>query len=77
MEHHPRLSQARLRDACEAMGVALVAYSPLGTGRLLDTEAVAALARSLGRTPAQVLQRNEKVANREIRVWHGATENGS
>jgi 2,5-diketo-D-gluconate reductase A len=57
VEHHPRLAQDALRRACEEAGVALVAYSPLGTGSLLQTEAVTALAERLGRTPAQVLLR--------------------
>jgi diketogulonate reductase-like aldo/keto reductase len=38
-------------------GIALEAYSPLGTGRHLDSEAVARIAGRLGRTPAQVLIR--------------------
>jgi 2,5-diketo-D-gluconate reductase A len=38
-------------------GIALEAYSPLGTGRHLDSEAVARIAERLGRTPAQVLIR--------------------
>jgi hypothetical protein len=57
VEHHPRLAQEGLRRACDESGVALVAYSPLGTGNLLGTEAVTALAERLGRTPAQVLLR--------------------
>src|SRR3954463_6233891 len=46
-----------LLEACEARGVALEAYSPLGTGRHLDDPAVGAIAERLGRTPAQVLIR--------------------
>jgi diketogulonate reductase-like aldo/keto reductase len=46
-----------LRDACERHGIALEAYSPLGTGRHLDDERVTAVAGRLGRTPAQVLIR--------------------
>jgi diketogulonate reductase-like aldo/keto reductase len=38
-------------------GIALEAYSPLGTGRHLDSEAVARIAERHGRTPAQVLIR--------------------
>jgi diketogulonate reductase-like aldo/keto reductase len=38
-------------------GVALEAYSPLGTGRHLGDRRVAAMAERLGRTPAQVLIR--------------------
>jgi diketogulonate reductase-like aldo/keto reductase len=46
-----------LLEACEALGVAVEAYSPLGTGRHLSDPTVARVAESLGRTPAQVLLR--------------------
>jgi diketogulonate reductase-like aldo/keto reductase len=46
-----------LLEACEERGVALEAYSPLGTGRHLGDERVAQIAERLGRTPAQVLIR--------------------
>jgi diketogulonate reductase-like aldo/keto reductase len=46
-----------LLDRCEALGVAVEAYSPLGTGRHLGDPTVAAIADRLGRTPAQVLLR--------------------
>jgi diketogulonate reductase-like aldo/keto reductase len=46
-----------LLEACERHGVALEAYSPLGTGRHLRDRQVAAIAERLGRTPAQVLIR--------------------
>jgi len=46
-----------LLDACEERGVALEAYSPLGTGRHLDDPRVLAVADRAGRTPAQVLIR--------------------
>jgi diketogulonate reductase-like aldo/keto reductase len=47
----------RLLEACEARGVALEAYSPLGTGRHLGDRQVVRIADRLGRTPAQVLIR--------------------
>lgn len=47
----------RLLDACEQRGVAIEAYSPLGTGRHLGDRAVGEIADRLGRTPAQVLLR--------------------
>jgi len=47
----------RLLEACEEQQVLIEAYSPLGTGRHLDEEAVAQIADRLGRTPAQVLVR--------------------
>jgi diketogulonate reductase-like aldo/keto reductase len=46
-----------LLEACEERGVALEAYSPLGTGRHLRDRRVAEIAERLGRTPAQVLIR--------------------
>jgi diketogulonate reductase-like aldo/keto reductase len=46
-----------LLEGCERLGVSLESYSSLGTGRHLDDPSVAAVAKSLGRTPAQVLLR--------------------
>ena len=46
-----------LLEACERRGVALEAYSPLGTGRHLRDRQVARIAERLGRTAAQVLIR--------------------
>jgi len=46
-----------LLEACRQNGIALEAYSPLGTGRHLASDTVARIARRHGRTPAQVLLR--------------------
>jgi diketogulonate reductase-like aldo/keto reductase len=46
-----------LLDACRQRGVALEAYSPLGTGRHLSNETVMRVAKRVGRGPAQVLLR--------------------
>jgi 2,5-diketo-D-gluconate reductase A len=46
-----------LLHACEERGVAVEAYSPLGTGRHLGDPVVAKIAKRAGRTPAQVLLR--------------------
>ena len=46
-----------LLDSCRQNGIALEAYSPLGTGRHLASDTVARIARRHGRTPAQVLLR--------------------
>jgi diketogulonate reductase-like aldo/keto reductase len=46
-----------LLEGCEERGVALEAYSPLGTGRHLGDERVAEIAQRVGRTSAQVLIR--------------------
>jgi 2,5-diketo-D-gluconate reductase A len=47
----------QLLDAAEKRGVAVEAYSPLGTGRHLQDETVKRLASRIHRTPAQVLVR--------------------
>src|SRR3954454_19858701 len=46
-----------LLEACEERGVAIEAYSPLGTGRHLGDRRVREIADRLDRTPAQVLIR--------------------
>ena len=46
-----------LLESCRQNGIALEAYSPLGTGRHLASDTVARIARRHGRTPAQVLLR--------------------
>jgi 2,5-diketo-D-gluconate reductase A len=46
-----------LLGECERRDLVLEAYSPLGTGRYLDTAEVQAIADRLERTPAQVLLR--------------------
>jgi 2,5-diketo-D-gluconate reductase A len=46
-----------LLEACRQRGIALEAYSPLGTGRHLSNESVSRIAQRAGRTPAQVLLR--------------------
>jgi diketogulonate reductase-like aldo/keto reductase len=47
----------KLLEDCERRGIALEAYSPLGTGRHLGDATVQGIADRLGRTPAQVLLR--------------------
>jgi diketogulonate reductase-like aldo/keto reductase len=47
----------RLLEACDERGIALEAYSPLGTGRHLRDRAVTEIAERVDRTPAQVLLR--------------------
>lgn len=46
-----------LLERCERDGIAIEAYSPLGTGRHLSSPAIAKVAEQVGRTPAQVLIR--------------------
>ena len=47
----------QLLEACEERGIAITAYSSLGTGRHLGDATVAQIAQRIGRTPAQVLLR--------------------
>ncbi|HEX6713304.1 MAG TPA: aldo/keto reductase [Thermoleophilaceae bacterium] len=57
VQFSPYEYRSRLLAACEESDVVLEAYSPLGHGRHLQSAAVAQIAESLGRTPAQVLLR--------------------
>ena len=55
---HIDTAQAYRNEAsCQRHGVALEAYSPLGTGHLLSHPIVGAIAAQASRTPAQVLLR--------------------
>jgi diketogulonate reductase-like aldo/keto reductase len=49
-----RAAEWRLLEWCRAHRIALMAYSPVGQGDLLRGRKLAAIARSAGRTPAQV-----------------------
>jgi 2,5-diketo-D-gluconate reductase A len=53
----PYEDRKALLDSCRQSGIALEAYSPLGTGRHLGSDTVARIARRHERTPAQVLLR--------------------
>ncbi len=57
VQFSPYEYRQELLEACVEKGIVLEAYSPLGTGRHLGSDAVAAIAGRLGRTPAQVLLR--------------------
>jgi len=57
IQFNPFKLRRELLEACERHGIALEAYSPLGTGGHLRDETVNDLAQRLGRTPAQVLLR--------------------
>src|SRR5271169_3895381 len=46
-----------LLEACRDRTIAVMAYSPLGTGRHLSNETVERVAQRVGRTPAQTLLR--------------------
>jgi diketogulonate reductase-like aldo/keto reductase len=57
VQFNPFVYRRALLEACEQRGIALEAYSPLGTGRHISDPAVQAIADRVGRTPAQVLLR--------------------
>jgi diketogulonate reductase-like aldo/keto reductase len=64
----------RLLEACQQSGVALEAYSTLGTGRHLSHPTVQRIADSVGRTTAQVLLR--WCVERQIPVIPKSTHRG-
>jgi diketogulonate reductase-like aldo/keto reductase len=57
VQFSPFAYRGALLAACEQRGVALEAYSPLGTGRHISNATVKMVADRVGRTPAQVLLR--------------------
>ena len=57
IELHPFLQQRETVALCRAKGIAVEAYSPLTKGRRLDHPALVAIAREVGRSPAQILIR--------------------
>jgi diketogulonate reductase-like aldo/keto reductase len=57
VQFSPFKDRRTLLEASERRGVAVEAYSPLGTGRHLSDERVRQIAERVGRTPAQVLLR--------------------
>ena len=57
VQFSPLKYRRKLLEACDERGVALEAYSPLGTGQHLSDQRVGQIAERVGRTPAQVLLR--------------------
>jgi diketogulonate reductase-like aldo/keto reductase len=57
VEFSPFAYRRALLEGCQERGVAVEAYSPLGTGSHLDDDRVREIADRVGRTPAQVLIR--------------------
>lgn len=57
IELHPRMQQAALRALHAQLGIVTEAWSSLGRGTVLDDPVIVAIARRLGRTPAQVVIR--------------------
>ena len=56
-EYHPRLSQAKVLEACRRHGVVFVSYSPLGQGSLMADPTIAQIAARHGKTVSQVVLR--------------------
>jgi diketogulonate reductase-like aldo/keto reductase len=58
VESHPYLPEWELLDYCQQQGIVLLAFAALGHAmepRLLDDPVITAIARRLGKTPAQVV----------------------
>jgi Aldo/keto reductases, related to diketogulonate reductase len=56
-EYHPYLDQSKVLAACGRLGVVFTAYCPLARGRLFGDPVLTEIARSKGRTVAQVALR--------------------
>jgi diketogulonate reductase-like aldo/keto reductase len=57
VEYHPYLDQAKVLDACDRLGLAAVAYSPIAKGRVKDDRALARIGDLHRKTAAQVCLR--------------------
>jgi 2,5-diketo-D-gluconate reductase B len=51
---HPHFHNRKVRAWCEAHGIAVTAYMPLGLGRILSTAALSAIAARAVASPAEV-----------------------
>ena len=57
IETHPTFAQQGIVDYCDAHGIRVEAWGPLGKGRDLKDETVEGIARKHGKTPAQIVLR--------------------
>ncbi len=57
IEVHPYLIQDELRGYCADHGIAVEAWSPIARGKILDDPTIAAIAKRVGKTVAQVTLR--------------------
>lgn len=57
IEIHPHHPSTHLLEWCRGQGIQVIAYSPLGAGRLLKNDTVVHLAKKYQITPSQVLLR--------------------
>ncbi|TSA42484.1 MAG: aldo/keto reductase, partial [Betaproteobacteria bacterium] len=56
-EYHPYLDQSKILAYCRAKGLIFMAYCPLARGRMFNDPVLGDIARSKGRTIAQVALR--------------------
>jgi len=56
-EYHPYLDQTKVLDYCRSKGLIFTAYCPLARGRLFQDPVLSEIARSKGKTVAQVALR--------------------
>ncbi len=56
-EYHPYLDQSKILAACRRLGLVFTAYCPLARGRVPKDTVIADIARSKGRTIAQIALR--------------------
>lgn len=57
VEFHPYLTQARLREYLKAQNIQMESWSPLMNAQILEDETVKAVAKEVGKSPAQVIIR--------------------
>lgn len=57
IHYHPYLDQATLRQACAALGLAVVAYSPIAKGNVRGDTVLSEIGQRHGKTAAQVALR--------------------
>jgi len=57
IETHPQFQQRDVRDYHRAKRIQIESYSPLGSGAVLNNDAIAKIAERYGKTPAQVIIR--------------------
>ena len=57
LEYHPYLNQDKVLAEADRLGMTVTAYFAMADGKVLNDPAIAAIARRLGRTPAQVALR--------------------
>jgi diketogulonate reductase-like aldo/keto reductase len=56
-EYHPYLDQTKLLAAVRVRGMAFIAYCPLGRGRMFDEPLLADIAKTRGKSVAQIALR--------------------